>query len=212
MSTANIFDLYKIYKDYFDKNSYYIDKNGTKNKFTQEDEFSGIQKNPHPKGKIHLSRTNQPFNKIGAYGQNIWFPIKLQGFEIQAGQPTIHTLEIDICTVSTKLTTGIIRTPVSDRKGCVHEIVNYEDTKFTIRGFLIGKNRQVPEDEIIKLKYFLESLYPVEMHGGYVELFLDKSCRIRITNLDFPEVQGQTHWIRPFSFECESDYLDDLKF
>ena len=212
MTPANIFDLTNLYKEYFGKNSYYIDKNGNKTKLTQEAEFFGIPQNPHPKGKIHFSRTNQPFNKIGAYGQNIWFPVKLQGFEMQAGQPTIQTLEIDICTVSVKLSTGIVSTPLASRKGCVNEIVNLDDYKFTVRGFLVGKNRKVPEDEINKLKYFLESLYPVEMHGGFVEIFLDKSCKVQMTNLEFPEVQGGNHWIRPFSFECSSDFTEDLEF
>ena len=155
MTPANIFDLTNLYKEYFGKNSYYIDKNGNKTKLTQEAEFVGIPQNPHPKGKIHFSRTNQPFNKIGAYGQNIWFPVKLQGFEMQAGQPTIQTLEIDICTVSVKLSTGIVSTPLASRKGCVNEIVNLDDYKFTS----VSQQNQVINSIRFLYKYGLDKKY-----------------------------------------------------
>ena len=228
MSTANIFDLTKIYKEYFGKNPYYIDKNGSKTKLIQENEFPGILKNPHPKGKIHKSRFNQDFNKIGSYGQNIWFPIKLTSIDKTTKPQTEIVLEVDICTIGIKLLTNVISTPIGNadpnpkdnkgnrlekhNKGCVHEIVSFEDTKFSVRGFLIGKNRTVPENDIKKLKYFTETENAVELKGGYVELFLDATCKIQITNLEFPEVQGQNHWIRPFSFTCESDFITDLKF
>lgn len=228
MSTVNIFDLTKIHKEYFGKNPYYIDKNGSKTKLTQENEFPEILKNPHPKGKIHKSRFNQDFNKIGSYGQNIWFPIKLTSIDISTKPPTEIVLEVVICTVAIKLLTNIVSTPISNaepnpkdnegnrlekhNKGCVNEIINYEDTKFAVRGILVGKNRKVPENEISKLKYFAETEQSVELKGGYVELFLDATCRIQMTNLEFPEVQGQNYWIRPFSFDCESDFITDLKF
>lgn len=213
MTTSNVFNLHKLYSEYFGRENYLIAKESAKDKnLTIEVKFNGIPKNPHPKGKIHFSKTKQPFNKIGLYGENIWHPIKLQGFEMQYGQPTIHTLEIEICTVSVKLNTGIVSTPIANRKGCVNEIVNLDNYKFTVRGFLIGENRKVPEEKINKLKYFQDSLLPVEMHAGFVEIFLHKSCKIQMTKLDFPEVQGGNHWIRPFSFECESDFVEDLEF
>lgn len=211
MTTANTFNLVTLYKEYFGRGSYHID-NDNQTSVAENILYSGIPKNPRPRGTIHKSKFNQDFNKIGAYGQDIWFPIKLQGFQMLYSQPTIHTLEIDACTVSVSMKTNIVRTPIVLRKGCVHEIVNIDDYQFTIRGFLIGKNRTVPENEIEKLKYFSESLYPVELHGGYVELFLLKSCRVQIESVEFPEVQGQNHWIRPFTLICSSDFVEDMEF
>jgi len=75
---------------------------------------------------------------------------------------------------------------------------------------LIGKNRLFPEDQIQYLKDWFETTEPIELHGGYPELFLDESCRVAITALDFPEVQGKAVWVRPFTMTVETDYIQDL--
>ncbi len=200
---SRAFDLYKLYKEVFGNPPYYIPPKSTEKTETQEVIYSGIEKNPFPKGTIHYNKNNISLNKIGAYGKDIWFPIKLVSDEI-------GELEIDICTIAVNLTKTIVRTAVSERRGTVKECFNIDDYKFTIRGFFVGKGRKFPEDEIEKLKKIFESNKPVELHGGYPELFLDKSCRIAIETLEFPEVQGKAYWIRPFSFTCETDYVEDL--
>lgn len=58
------------------------------------------------------------------------------------------------------------------------------------------KRAKFPEDEINKLKTLFESNLPVELHGGYQELFLEKSCWVAIETLEFPETQGKAQWIR----------------
>ena len=212
ITTANVFNLFDLYKEYFGRGSYYIDKNGDKKNFTQEVEVPGIKKNPNPRGTIHYSKKNISFNKIGAYGQDIWFPVELKGGKIVAGEWTAIQLHIDACTISVNLATTVVSTPVVERKGTVNEIINIDDYKFTIRGFLIGKNRLVPEDQIRALVDLKESTMEKTLHGGYPEIFLDESCRIIITDLEFPEVQGQNHWIRPFTMTCKSDFITDLEF
>lgn len=228
MTTTNVFNLQKLYKEYFGRENFLIGSNEAE---PSEPEIFKISKNPHPKGTIHKSKkTGQTFNKIGKYGQNIWFPIKIVSKkEIKAKKYEDVILEIEACTVSVKLETNIISTPISgatpffidekgnkiknkNAKGCVHEIVSLEPNKFTVRGFLIGESRKVPENEIEKLIYFSETTEKVELHGGFVELFLYKTCLIKISKLDFPEVQGKSHWIRPFSFECEDNSIEDLEF
>ncbi|TDX86175.1 DUF6046 domain-containing protein [Epilithonimonas xixisoli] len=212
ITTANVFSLYDLYKEYFGRGSYYVDKNGDKKNFTQEVEFPGIKHNPNPRGTIHYSNKNISFNKIGAYGQDIWFPIILKGGKMNAGAYEGINIAIDACTINVNLATTVVSTPVVERKGTVNEIVNIDDYKFTIRGFLIGKNRTVPEDKIRALVDLKESTQEKTLHGGYPEIFLDESCRIIITALEFPEVQGQNHWIRPFSLTCQSDFITDLEF
>ena len=212
LTTANVFNLYDLYKEYFGRGSYYVDKDGNKKNFTQEVEIPGITKNPNPRGTIHYSSKNISFNKIGAYGQDIWFPITFKGGKLVAGTYEGIHISIDACTISVNLATTVVSTPVVERKGMVNEIINIDDYVFTIRGFLIGKNRTVPEDKIRALVDFKESTQEKTMHGGYPEIFLDESCRIIVTNLEFPVVQGQNHWIRPFSMSCKSDFITDLEF
>lgn len=212
MTTANVFNLGKLYKEYFGRESYFVDPEGKTKKVTQDIEYPGITKNPRPRGTIHYSKKNISFNKSGAYGQDIWFPVELKGGKMLGGEWTALNINIDACTVSVNMATTVVSTAVVERKGTVNEIVNIDDYKFTIRGFLIGKNRTVPEDKIRALVDLKESTMEKTLHGGYPEIFLDESCRIIITELEFPEVQGGSHWIRPFTMTCKSDFITDLEF
>lgn len=200
------FDLAKLYKTYFNNSPYFVSDKGSNEPLTNEPGYLITSENPRPKGSIdYSSKTGQPFNKIGAYGQAIWFPIQLYKSEKQL-------LEIEACTVAVNLTKTIIRTAVSERQGTVKECFSIDDYKFTIKGFLIGKNQLVPEDQIIALKQWFETTEPIALHGGYPELFMnDSTCRVAVGNLDFPEVQGKATWIRPFSMTVETDFIDGLK-
>ena len=212
ISTANTFNLVALYKEYFGRGSYVVDKSGLK-KPAENILYSGITENESPRGTIHVSyKTGQSFNKKGSYGQDIWFPITLSGSKIVGNTTEPLQLDIDICTISVNLVSTIVSTPVVERKGTVNELVNIDDYKFTIRGFLVGKNRKVPEEDILKLVDIKESTQEKTLHGGYPELFLDATCKIAISELEFPEVQGQNHWIRPFTLTCKSDFITDLNF
>lgn len=211
-TTANVFNLVTLYKEYFGRGSYHIDQNGDTT-VAETILYSGLTKNPRPRGTIHFSeRTGQSFNKIGKYGQDIWFPIELRGTKVIENSLEPISLSIDICTVSVNLVSTIVRTPVTERIGTVKEIVSHDDFKFTIRGFLIDENRKVPEDKILDLVALRNSTQEKTLHGGYPELFLDETCRIVISDIDFPEVQGKSHWIKPFTLTCESDFITDLEF
>jgi hypothetical protein len=182
---VSIFDLQALYKTYFNKLPYHLPDND------------------RPKGSIDYSKNNIALNKIGAYGKDIWFPITFWINEKTS-------LEIEACTVAVNLSKTIIKTAVSERKGTVHETFGIDDYKFTIKGFLIGKNRFFPEDQINQLKEIFETTEPVLLKGGYPEVFLGDTCHVVIATLDFPEVQGKSPWIRPFSLTCESDFIQDI--
>ncbi|WP_407479981.1 DUF6046 domain-containing protein [Elizabethkingia anophelis] len=206
---VTIFDLNNLYKEYFGKSPFYV---GAQGEVTQNINSLNIPKNETPRGMIHYNKNNINFNKIGKYGQDIWFPVELRGQKGTGVDLEIINIVLDACTTAVNLTKTVIRTAVSERKGTVKEMVNVDDYKFTVRGFLIGKNRRVPEGGIQTLKELFESTKPVTMHGGYPEMFLDETCQVVISTLEFPETQGTQHWIRPFIMTIESDFINDLEF
>lgn len=210
MSTNTAFDLYKLYKTYFANSPYYINPKGETKPMSEEIGYSLSIENPRPKGSIDYSSKNIAFNKKGAYGQDVWFPITLKSTTLERGKLVPIEIEIEACTVGVNLVKEIIRTQVSERKGRVKECFSVDDYRFNIRGFLIGKDRLVPEDQIQTLKKIFESTDDVILKGGYVEIFLEDSCKVAISNLDFPEVQGKAPWIRPFTMTLETDYIEDL--
>ena len=203
-TTNTIFDLNKLYQTYFNKTPYYVTPKGSEKPLTQDVGYSIQAQNPRKRGEIVYSSKHQPFNKVGSYGQDIWFPIAIK-------VSNDLKIDIDACTVGVNLSKTIVRTAVSERKGTVKECFGIDDYKFNVKGFLIGKNRTFPQDQILLLKSIFESSNPVELHGGYVELFLDESCRVAISTLDFPEVQGKAVHIRPFTMTLETDYIEDWK-
>ncbi|OWP84349.1 hypothetical protein BWK59_05865 [Flavobacterium davisii] len=199
---SNVINLVGLYKTYFNATPFSVNKDGVKEK-SEEVNYTGLKQNNYAKDFIHYTKNQIALNKVGLYGRSIWFPVTFW-------KSTDAVLEIDACTINVQLSKNIVKTAVSERKGTVKEHFSIEDYKFTIKGFLIGKDRKFPEAEILALKDLFETQEPVSLHGGYPELFLDKSCQIVINTLDFPEVQGKAHWIRPFSLTCESDFIDDL--
>lgn len=199
-----VFDLEKLYKTYFGNPPYYVDDfYTTENRKTEEVVYGGITQNPRPKGTVIYTNYQIPLNKVGLYGQDIWHPVTF--WESKAKK-----IEIEACTIRVNSVKQIIRTQVSERKGSVKEQFSIGDYKFTIKGFLIGKNRQFPEAQIELLREIYESSLPINLFGGYPELFLDESSRVVIDSLEFPEVEGKNYWIRPFSLTCESDFIQDL--
>lgn len=202
MSTNTIFDLNKLYKTYFNSSPYYVSNKETKT-VTQDVSYFIDSQNPRPKGTIQRNKDNIAFNKIGAYGQEIWGAITLR---LESGL----SIEIEACTVAVNLSKQITKTAVSERQGTIKECFHTDDYKFSIKGFLIGKNRLFPEDQINTLKTIFESTEKLDLIGGYPEMFLQDNCKVVIETLDFPEVQGKAPWIRPFQMTCESDLIQDL--
>lgn len=200
------FDFGNLYETYFSKTPYYVPDSGFQDNAIEERHAPTANKH---RGKIRKSTKDIPFNSFTSDGRDIWFPAE---FRVNGNTGSTNgPLIIEACTIAVNLSKTIIRTAVSERKGTVKEMFNIDDYKFTIRGFLIGKGRVVPETDINKLKNIFETSEPVTLHGGYPEMFLDKSCRVAVTSLEFPEVQGKAHWIRPFSLTCESDFIADVK-
>ena len=203
MSTNTLFDLNKLYQTYFNNRPYYVTPKGSEKPFTQDVGYSVQLQNPRKRGEIVFSEKNIAFNKVGAYGQDVWFPVELW----LSNQKLI---ELDVCTVGVHLSSTVIKTIVSERKGSVHESFSEDDIKFNIKGFLIGKNRTIPEKEIQLLTKFKQSTNAKQLRGGYPELFMEESCNVVCLDLDFPEVQGKAPWIRPFTMQLETDYIIDL--
>jgi len=202
MSTNTLFDLNKLYQTYFNNKSYYVAPKGSEKPLTQDVGYSVQMQNPRKRGEIVKSIHAQPFNKVGAYGQDIWFPITLWINDNEI-------LDIDACTVGAHLSSTVIKTIVSERKGSVHETFSEDDVKFNIKGFLIGKNRTIPEKEIDFLIKFKNYTGAKKLLGGYPSLFAD-TPNVVCLDLDFPEVQGKAPWIRPFTMQLETDYIIDL--
>jgi len=199
ISVVNIVDLYGAT---FGNRPYFLNQKDSETPAVDTAIYSGIPQSDRLKSSIDYTTRQIALNKKNAYGMDIWFPITLKSGNLE--------IEIEACTVGVNMTSTIISTPVSERKGEVNEVFHEDSVKFNIKGFIIGKNRFFPEEQINILRALKTTTNPLELHGGYPEIFLEESCRVIMPQLDFPEVQGKAPWIRPFTMTLREDYIQDL--
>lgn len=191
-----LLNLQNIYNTYFQP-AYSIDKTRTPATLPEFERIAQKTDNKVTVLGTNITRTN-------ALGVEVFLPVTLWVSE---------SLQItfECCTIRVTGKKTIIRTAVSERKGTVKEQFNVDDYQFTVKGVLIGTERKFPDDQIVILRDIFESTKPVFLKNALAELFLDKTTQIAIESFEIPEVEGKALRHRPFSFVCESDFIDTLK-
>lgn len=113
---------------------------------------------------------------------------------------------------------NIVRTQLAERMGSVKEMFNDDDYKIEIKGFLIGKDRKWPEDEIYTLRKLMQTKHAITIENALTNIFLsnnklrsDEQRRVVITGFDLPDVSGGKEHVRPFSMSLESDTVFTLE-
>ncbi len=103
----------------------------------------------------------------------------------------------------------IIETPLTERKGTVVELVSQESWKIYIKGFIISKDGNYPEQEILKMKEVYELDTALRLRCALTDLFLTADDRVAIKSINFPEVKGVEH-VKPYEMELISVNIFDL--
>ena len=122
-----------------------------------------------------------------------------------------YNIEIPCATVRVSTQRTVVRTPITQRVGTVKELYGQDDWKFTIKGVLIDRWGNLPEDKIMLLKRIFEMGRPVELRNAYTDLFLEDSKRVALLSLEFPEIEGKSLRMRSFVIQAESDYITNLR-
>jgi hypothetical protein len=109
----------------------------------------------------------------------------------------------------------LVETPMTERRGSVHELINMEDYKISIKGLLIGHNGQFPEKDVEDLKTLWERQEAVSIKCVLTDIFLLSTehggqDKVIITNLSFAENPGVEH-VRGFSFDLVTDQEFELE-
>lgn len=123
-----------------------------------------------------------------------------------------NTYHIDIACATVRVTSQrtVIRTPIAERLGTVKELYGQDDYKFTIRGVLINRFGNLPDEKIMLLRRIYEMQRPVELRNAFTDLFLEDSKRVALLSLEFPDVEGKSIRMRSFILQAESDYISNL--
>lgn len=91
------------------------------------------------------------------------------------------------------------------------ELYNLDDWKITIKGVLVNRWGNMPEEQIMLLRRIYEMRRPVELRNAYTDFFLADSKRVALLSLEFPDMEGKSIRHRSFILEAESDYISTLK-
>lgn len=166
----------------------------------------------HP-GEITITekdvRRRTADGKYGSYyakdimGRDVFMPVTLGGlflpyvwFNISGSKRTVET-------------------PMTERRGSVHEHINMEDYKISLKGLLIGHDGQFPEKDTEDLRTLWEKIEAVPVKSILTDIFLLSSehggqDKVIITNLNFAENPGVTH-VRGFTFDLVTDQEFELE-
>lgn len=99
---------------------------------------------------------------------------------------------------------NIVETQLVGRKGSVKELINLEDYKVSIAGFIQSKDGTWPEAEIARMRDLYNVNESVELLCALTDLIFDKDDRVVITGIDFPPTQGLEDG-QVIRLECTTD-------
>ena len=151
----------------------------------------------HPYGRERTTRKGQPFTATDKFGMDYYLPVKIDG----------HDLEHPVISIVGKK--NIISTALTERQGTVKELINTTDWEITIRGLIIDKYGDYPEDEISTMVDLFHRDKAVEIESAVTDIFLMRWQRkgnntIVIKEMSFPEVKGISN-VRPYELKLLSD-------
>lgn len=201
-----IHDVAKLFQETFGRKPYVVpgisDTSVESNDYRLTGQGSNAEKEFTAKGSLLKEQYN---------GVEILLPVRF--FD---GQNLIAYMPFVVLKISG--TENIQRTPLAERIGTVKELFNSDDYKIDIKGFLIGKDRKWPEEEIETLRKLKESKKAITIDNALTNIFLSNSAlppdeqrSVVITGFDMEAVTGGKEHVRPFTMSLESDCVFTLE-
>ncbi len=119
----------------------------------------------------------------------------------------IWELPYPVVSISSRKT--IIETPVTERRGTVKELINIQDYEIAIKGFIITKANEFPENDVTTLRNIYEQNAALSIQCPLTDIFLLRpdrsgSDQVVIKELKFHEVSGIKN-VRPYELQLLSD-------
>ena len=116
-------------------------------------------------------------------------------------------LPYPVISINSKKT--IVETPLTERRGSVKELIGIKDYEITIKGFIIGRTNEFPEEEVTRLRTIYELNSAISIQCPLTDIFLLRpdrsgSDQVVITDLKFPAVTGIKN-VRPYELSFVSD-------
>ena len=145
----------------------------------------------------------------GMLGQYYYLPVTIAYDVDGTGNAQAATWQLPHPVVAIKSKKHIVETIVVGRNGTVKEMIGAHDYEIEIRGFMVGKDNEFPEEEMTRLRTIYELNKAVEMRCTLTDIFLVRPDRggsdnVVITSLEFPAVTGIKN-VKPYVLKLVSD-------
>lgn len=98
----------------------------------------------------------------------------------------------------------IVETHMVGRKGSVKELINVDDYKVSLAGFIQSTDGSYPEDEIVKMKELFNVNQAIELVSAITDLIFDEGDKVVITDIAFPSTPGVED-AQVVKIECVTD-------
>jgi hypothetical protein len=103
---------------------------------------------------------------------------------------SLGEVEIPHALISITGQKNIVETQLVGRKGSVKELINIDDYKISIAGFIQSKDGTWPEDDIARMRDLYNVNESVDLLCALTDLIFDEDDRVVITNIEFPATPG----------------------
>lgn len=145
-------------------------------------------------------RGTSPYYDTDEQGREYYMPVTLGG--VKLSYPVL----------SYSSTKKIIETELTERRGSAKQLVNIGDWDIMIKGIIINKDNEYPEQQVRELMELHERKESLVIGSVITDLLLirgDSQDRVVIKRLSFPEVRGVRN-ARAYEMELVSDQEFDL--
>lgn len=141
-----------------------------------------------------------PFYALNPNGNEVFLPIWLI-----KPDGTKFLLPNTVSFFASKVT--IVETAMVNRKGSVKEEISIEDWDINIKGIIVSKNYDYPDQEVYDLNQLKEAGIAYGIENARASLLLEENEMVVIKSLSFPELKGMKN-LQPF----EMNLVSDIKF
>lgn len=145
-----------------------------------------------------VSSLGQPYYEADDAGREHFMPVRLNNWIIPFA----------VISITPRKT--IVSTPMVERDGSVHEIVNRDDFAINIKGILLAKENEYPEEDLRKLWEIFQINQSIELRSAKTDIFLRGEDKVLLRDMPLPPVPGVQH-AQPFEINCVSDTIFTLE-
>lgn len=201
------FDLKKIFESVWGYNAPPF-LFGLQNKVEQaigyqngEQRSDDYQFNTKPE-RLEQNIKGSPFYALNPNGNEVFLPIWLI-------KPNTEKLLLSntVSSFTNKIT--IVETPMVNRKGSVKEEISIDDWEINIKGIIVSKDENYPDQEVYDLNQLKEMGVALGIENARASLLLEDKEMVVIKSLAFPELKGMKN-IQPFEMNLVSDIEFEL--